>query len=223
MTEPRKTTRSRPATGAAAQVEQATSGEAAEAAPPPPPAATAPTPTPPPAAAPTPPPPAPAPPPAAPAPPPPAAAAPAAAGAPPPGANVAAAISGFATDLRTRLSAAELLLGAGALLVAGLSYVIFGFLLDAARPSELAVLTSVALLLFMGLERTQREGFGNWYRVLLVVLGAVLAVGALYTFLNVLRGGFAFLDLLDWLSLLSWWAGGVLAGAGAWMSYRARG
>lgn len=240
MTEPRKTTRSR-AASEAAQTEQAASEAAAsppppapkpasaapaaqKAAPTPPPSApkTAPTPPPPPPAAPAPPPVAPTPPPspmAAVAPEPPPATVPEG---PPPGAQVAAAISGLATDLRTRLGPAELMLGAGALLVAGLSYLVFGFLFDARAPSELAVVSSVALLVLMGLERTQRQGFGTWYPVVLVILGAIVAVGAAYSFLNALRSGFAFQDLLDWLSLIAWWAGGVLAGIGAWMTYRSR-
>jgi hypothetical protein len=217
MTEPRKPTRSRPATGAPAQGEQAASPPAAAATPPPaappPPAAAAATPPP---AAPTPPPP-PTPPVSA-APPP----SPAEPAGPPPGANVAAAISGVASTLKQRLSGPELLLGGGALLVAGLSFLVFGFLFDAVRPSELSVLTAAALLLFIGLERTQTEGFGTWYKVILVLLGGILLLGAVYNFLNVLRNGFAGYDLVDWLSALSWWAGGVIAGVGSWLSYRVK-
>lgn len=135
---------------------------------------------------------------------------------------MAAAISGVASTLKQRLSGPELLLGAGALLVFGLSYLVFGFLFDALRPTELAVVTSAALLVSIGLERTQTEGFGTWYKVILVLLGAVLLLGAAYHFLNTLRNGFQFMDFFDWLSALSWWAGGVLAGLGSWFSYRVR-
>jgi hypothetical protein len=138
---------------------------------------------------------------------------------------MAAAISGVASTLKQRLSGPELLLGAGALLIAGLSWLVFGFLFDTsffARPTELAVLTAVALLLFIGLERTQTEGFGTWYKVILVLLGAVLLLGAVYSFLNTLRSGFAGYDLWDWLGALSWWIGGVLAGLGSWLSYRVK-
>lgn len=204
MTEPRKTTRSR-AASEAAQVEQA----ASETPPAPPPTA--------------PPPPAPVPPPAAAAPPtPPTPPVPATPEGPPPGAQVAAAISGVATTLKQRLSGPELLLGSGALLILGLSYVVFGFLFDSLRPTELSVVTAAALLLFIGLERTQTEGFGTWYKVILVLLGAILLLGAAYNFLNVLRSGFQFLDFFDWLSALSWWAGGILAGLGSWLSYRVK-
>ncbi|MBX3030720.1 MAG: hypothetical protein KF809_11205 [Chloroflexi bacterium] len=141
---------------------------------------------------------------------------------PPPGANVAAAISGLMTGIKERMSTAELLLGTGALLVLGLSYVLFGFLLDGRRPSEVAVIAALVLLVLIGLERSQRQGFGEWYRVALVLLGVVVAGGAAYSFLNTLRSGFSFLDLWGWLGLLSWWAGGVLAAVGAWMAYRAR-
>jgi len=135
---------------------------------------------------------------------------------------MAAAISGVASTLKQRLSGPELLLGGGALLVVGLSFLVFGFLFDAVPPSELSVLTAAALLVFIGLERTQAEGFGTWYKVILVLLGAVLLLGAAYNFLNVLRNGFAGYDLFDWLSALSWWIGGVLAGLGSWFSYRVR-
>jgi hypothetical protein len=100
--------------------------------------------------------------------------------------------------------------------------VVFGFLFDSLRPTELAIVTSAALLLFIGLERTQTQGFGTWYKVVLVILGAVLLLGAAYNFLNVLRSGFQFMDFFDWLSALSWWAGGVIAGLGSWFSYRVK-
>jgi hypothetical protein len=140
----------------------------------------------------------------------------------PPGAQISAAISGVATTLKERLSGPELLLGGGALLVLGLSYLVFGFLFDSVRPSELSVLTAAALLLVIGLERTQTEGFGTWYKVILVLLGAALLLGAAYSFLNVLRSGFRGFGFLDWLSVLSWWAGGVIAGLGSWLSYRVK-
>ena len=55
-----------------------------------------------------------------------------------------------------------------------------------------------------------------------MILGAVLLLGAAYNFLNVLRSGFQFMDFFDWLSALSWWAGGVIAGLGSWFSYRVK-
>lgn len=217
MTEPRKTTRSRAASGA--QGEQLASEPAAPA---PPPAA----PAPPPAAPPPPTPPAaPSAPPTPPPPPPSLAAAPPPATAPegpPPGAQVAAAITGVASTLKQRLSGPELLLGTGALLVLGLSYLFFGFLFDAYPPTELAVVTAAALLLFIGLERLKVQGFGTWYKVILVLLGAILLLGAMYNFLLVLRSGFQSMDFFDWLSRLSWWAGGIIAGLGSWLSFRVK-
>ena len=224
MTEPRKTTRSRAASGG--NPDEQVPSEVPPAAPPP--AA----PTPPPAAAPAPTPPAPPTPPTPPTPP----AAPtpmatvstapqpdtAAPEGPPPGAQVAAAISGVASTLKQRLSGPELLLGGGALLIVGVSYLVFGFLFDSVRPTELSVVTAAALLLFIGLERTQTEGFGTWYKVILVLLGAILLLGAAYSFLNVLRSGFAYMDFFDWLGMLSWWAGGVIAGLGSWLSYKVK-
>jgi hypothetical protein len=135
---------------------------------------------------------------------------------------VAAAISGVASTLKQRLSGPELLLGGGALLVAGVSWIVFGFLFDARPPTELAVVTAVALLIFIGLERTQTEGFGTWYKVILVLLGGILLLDAVYDFLRVLRGGFSGFDFWDWLAALSWWAGGIIAGVGSWMSYRVK-
>ena len=228
MAEPRKTTKR--AAGPADNAEEGSSEAAGAAAPPPaapapPAAAPAPAPVPAaPAAAAAPPPAAPAPPPAAPPSAQPAAAGPAPAApapdGPPPGAQVAAAISGVATTLKERLSGAELLLGSGALLILGLSYVIFGFLFDSRGPSEMAVTASAALLLLIGLERLKRRGFGAWYPVVLVIVGALLAFGAVYSFLNALRGGFAGQDLFDWLALLAWWVGGALAGIGSWMTFK---
>jgi hypothetical protein len=225
MSEPRKTPKAR---AAGADPDPAVTDTAGAVPPPPPPAAP---PPPPPVAATPPPPVAAAPPPApaaeasAPSAPTPGAPAPTAAPAPagpPAGAQVAAAISGLTSSLKERLSGAELLLGGGALLVLGLSYLIFGFLFDSIRPTELAVVSSAALLLFMGLERMQVEGFGSWYKVILVLLGAVLLLGAAYSFLNVLRSGFQSFDLWDWLSLISWWFGGVVAGLGSWSAYRVK-
>jgi len=160
------------------------------------------------------------PPPVAAAPPPPASAAPAG---PPAGAQVAAAISGLATGIKERLSTAELMLGTGALLIVGVSFLFFQFLLGANfGPSELAVVTSALLLVLIGLERTKTEGFGSWYRVLLVLLGGILLLAAAYSFLYTLRHYGSLLGGLDWLAVLCYWAGGLLAGVGSWMTYRIR-
>lgn len=221
MTEPRKTTRSRAASGAA-QGEQAASDAAAAAATPPvaaaPPVAPAtpipPTPPVPPTAPPTPPPAM-----AAVAPTPPPATMP---DGPPPGAQISAAISGVATTLKQRLSGPELLLGGGALLIVGASFLLFSFLLGTRGPSEASVVVAGLLLGFIGLQRTQTEGFGSWYKVILVLLGAILAMGAAYSLLYELRHSASVLSGLDWLSMLCWWAGGVLAGVGSWLSYKVR-
>ena len=115
-------------------------------------------------------------------------AAPAAPAGPPAGAQVAAAISGIATGIKEKLSAAELLLGTGALLIFGVSFLLFEFLLGTNfGPSEGSVVVSALLLVLIGLERTNTEGFGSWYRVLLVLLGGVLLLGAAYSFLYTLR------------------------------------
>ena len=198
-----------PAAETAAAMAAPAAAAAAEAAVPPP---SAPVPPPAPAA------PAPPPPPAAPATP----AAPAAPAGPPPGAQVAAAISGLATGIKEKLNAAELMLGAGSLLIFGLSFVILDFLLGTTGPSEGAVVVSVLLLVLIGLERTETEGFGTWYRVLLVLLGGILLLGAAYSFLVTLRHSASYLSGLDWLSMLSWWIGGVVAGVGSWLTYRIR-
>ena len=155
-------------------------------------------------------------------PPPPPPAAPTAPAGPPAGAQVAAAISGLASGIKDRLGPAELMLGGGALLIAGFSFLLLDFILGTRGPSETAVIVSALLLGLIALERTEREGFGSWYRVLLVVLGGILAIGAVYSLLSVLRHSTSSLDGLDWLAMLGWWIGGVLAGIGAWMTYRVR-
>ncbi len=149
-------------------------------------------------------------------------AAPAAPEGPPPGAQVAAAISGVATTLKERLSGPELLLGGGALLILGASFLLLSFLLGTRGPTEAAVVVSGLLLLFIGLERTSTQGFGTWYKVVLVLLGAILAMGAVYSLLMTLRHSMSFLSGLDWLSMLCWWAGGALAGVGSWLSYKVK-
>jgi hypothetical protein len=202
MTEPRKTTRSRAASGA--QPEEAAT----------PPAATPPPPAP--AAAPTPP---------TPPPPPPAASTPAPAPAqegPPPGAQVAAALTGVASTLKQRLSGPELLLGGGALLIFGASFVVFSILLGTLGASESSVIVAGVLLVIIGLERTQTQGFGGWYKVALVLLGAVLLLGAMYSLLYTFRHYASSLSGLDWLSMLCWWAGGVIAGVGSWLAFRVK-
>ncbi len=149
-------------------------------------------------------------------------AAPAAPAGPPAGAQVAAAISGVASTLKEKLTGPELLLGAGSLLIVGLSFLVLDFLLGTTGPSEGAVIVSVLLLGLIGLERTNTEGFGSWYKVLLVLLGAILLLGAAYSFLFTLRHQASYLTGLDWLSMIVWWAGGVVAGVGSWMTYRVR-
>jgi hypothetical protein len=228
MSGPRKTNKA-PGDSGAPEVEET---QAAAAPPPPPPVAPPPA-APPPAAPPTaapapaaPPPPVAAAPeasvppaqPAAAAPPP---AAPAAPAGPPAGAQVAAAITGVATTLKERLSGPELLLGGGALLIAIVSFLIFEFLLGTSGPTEAAVIISALLLGFIGLERTQTQGFGSWYKVVLVLFGAILAMGAIYSLLVTIRHGSG-LDFGDWLALIAWWVGGALAGAGSWASYKVK-
>jgi hypothetical protein len=217
MTEPRKTTRSRAAAGADQASPEATTPNP----PTPPPAPTpAAAPTPPPAApaAPTPPTPPPAPM-AAVAPEPPPTTAPEG---PPPGAQISAAISGVASTLKERLSGPELLLGSGALLIMGASFLLFAFLLGTVAPSESAVIISALLLGIIGLERMKVQGFGTWYKVALVLFGAVLLLGAMYSLLYTLRHDASSLSGLDWLAMLCWWAGGVIAGVGSWLSFRVK-
>jgi hypothetical protein len=141
---------------------------------------------------------------------------------PPPGAQVAAAITGVASTLKERLSGPELLLGAGALLILGASFVLFSFLLGTLGPSESSVIISALLLGIIGLERMRVQGFGSWYKVALVLLGAVLLLGAMYSLLYTLRHYASSLSGLDWLSMLCWWAGGVIAGLGSWLSFRVK-
>jgi uncharacterized membrane protein len=135
---------------------------------------------------------------------------------------VAAAISGVASTLKDRLSGPELLLGGGALLIFGVSFLLFEFLLGTNGPSETAVIISGLLLAFIGLERTQTQGFGSWYKVVLVLFGAILAMGAVYSLLVIIRHSASSQDGLDWLSLIAWWVGGALAGAGSWATYKVK-
>ena len=136
---------------------------------------------------------------------------------------MAAAISGIAGTLKERLSGPELLLGAGALLVFGASFLLFEFLLGAwAGPSEAGVIVSGLLLAFIGLERTKMQGFGAWYKVVIVLLGAILAMGAIYSLLFTLRHSASSLSGFDWLSLICYWIGGALAGAGSWAAYKVK-
>ena len=97
------------------------------------------------------------------------------------------------------------MLGTGALLIFGVSFLLLGFVLDsrALAMTETPVTVSALLLVLIGLERTNRKGFGAWYRVALVLLGAVLFLGAGYNFLLTVRDLPA-LSGLSWLSVLVW-------------------
>ncbi len=114
------------------------------------------------------------------------------------------------------------MLGGGALLIFGVSFLLFSFLLGTDGPSETAVVVGHCCSLFIGLERTQTQGFGTWYKVVLVLFGAILALGAVYSLLSVFRHSASSLSGLDWLSMLSWWVGGVLAGIGSWLTFKVK-
>ena len=143
--------------------------------------------------------------------------------APPPGPDIAAAMSGVVS----KLSRGEQFAGAGALIILVLSFLVFGILLDTYAAGSLEVALAVGLVLAIWLKSSGRYDLGIDYRTAIIVLGGALLVVEVVFLLNFLRsavrpGGLGGYSATYFLGALIEWAGGILAGIGAWMVWRGR-
>lgn len=131
-------------------------------------------------------------------------------------------ITGAMTDamsaVRERLQTGEqlALIGAGLVLAV---YVIFHFLLDSFRLSEVTIWVAALTLAAIWVQRWGHHDFGNGYRLVLSVLGLSLALLAVLSFLAFIRlGGGG--DAMALLGRIVFWAGGLVAGYGSVLVWR---
>ncbi len=143
---------------------------------------------------------------------------------PPPPPPPAAAPPAPAFDIgriTSRLNQAELLLVGGALIILLISELLLGILLAEYGVGQLPLLLSAGIVALVWLQKTARAHIAS-YSALLVVLGAALGFLGLVQILNDLRGAVSFSsDALTWLGRLSFYAGTLLAGFGAYVLARA--
>lgn len=148
---------------------------------------------------------------------------------PPPGApqppspvdNVAAAMSG----MLGKMSKGEQLALAGAAVVVFITFLLFGFILNSASASDLAITASVSLLAIVWLKTEGRYDIGANYRLIVVLLCLSIAVPAAASLLYYLRSAMTPFGLgsnLTLISELSYWIGGALAAVGGWWVWKGR-
>lgn len=121
-----------------------------------------------------------------------------------------------------RFTQGEMLIIAGSLLILLISVVLTGVLLDKYFPPDAPVVISIAMLAVILLERMGQATFGTGYRLILLVLGLVIAVVSVYYVIYSFRVGFGGSDGVAWLGRLAWWVGGLMAGAGGWLVFKGR-
>lgn len=157
--------------------------------------------------------------PAAPATPPPS---PAPAPAAPPRPDIAGAVDSVVAHLRGRLSPAELVAGAGALVILGLSWFLLGVVLGTfGSAPETVYLAAGGTLGLLWLRTTDAPpAWAADPRLLPAIAGAGALIGGMFA-VGALR--FAIAAGSFNLTQLVWWAGVALLAAGAWMSVRDRG
>lgn len=145
----------------------------------------------------------------------------------PPAAPASAASAGTTTQISTAVTAVRERLHLGeqlALLGAGLVvavWLLFQVVLDKFTSfNEVALVVAVLLVLAIWVHRWGHHDFGAGYRVVVGALGLTLAIFAIANFLGFLRliGG---ADALGFLGRIAYWAGGIIAGYGAWIVWRA--
>jgi hypothetical protein len=154
------------------------------------------------------------------------AAKPAAPASPPPSTGGAAASSQLSASVsdamslvRARLQLGEQLLLVGAGLVL-LVYVLFQVLLDSIRLNDMTVVTAVLALAAVWVHRWGHHDFGNGFRLVVGALGLSLAIFAIVNFLTFLRVGGGADGGGELLARIVLWAGGIIAGYGAWLVWR---
>jgi len=133
--------------------------------------------------------------------------------------DIAAAVDSLAAHLRGRLSHGELVAGAGALVILGLSWFLLGVVLGSFTSlPETVYLAAGATLGVLWLRTTDTPPAWATHPWLLpaiagagALIGGMFAIGALR--IAIATGYFA-------LGSLVWWAGVGLLAAGAWMTVR---
>ena len=131
-----------------------------------------------------------------------------------------AAVSSAMTAVRERLQTGEQLVLLGAALIL-LSYVLFQLILGNRVFQDMTVLVAVLALLAIWAQRWGHYDLGGGYRMLVGALGVALALFAILNFLDRIRFGINAQDF-QLLGILLFWVGGIVAGYGGWLLFRAR-
>lgn len=137
-----------------------------------------------------------------------------------PTAQATAAVSSAVSTVRERLVTGEQLALVGAGLVAAV-WVIFDLIFAYGTMTTFTLLVAVLAVLAIWAHRWGRYDFGPGYRIVVAALGLSLALFAVTDFLLTIRNGIN-AEALELLGLLLFWIGGVVAGYGAWLVFRAR-
>lgn len=134
--------------------------------------------------------------------------------------DVAAAVDKAIDRLREHLTMGEIVAGAGAVIILGIAWAIFGILFDqkGALPGPVVVVAAAALLASLVLQNAKVHDFGPSYR--LIVTGLSMTLGLLAAVDIIQRLRWAFSGWTFDLGGLSWWAGAVVAVLGGWMVWR---
>ena len=138
----------------------------------------------------------------------------------PPTAQATAAVSNAVSTVRERLVTGEQLALVGAGLVAAV-WIIFDLIFAYGTMTTFTLLVAVLAVLAIWAHRWGRYDFGPGYRIVVAALGLSLALFAVTDFLLTIRNGIN-AEALELLGLLLFWVGGVVAGYGAWLVFRAR-
>jgi hypothetical protein len=134
-------------------------------------------------------------------------------------AQLGGAVSDAMSQVRSRLQLGEqlLLIGAGLVL---LVFVIFQVLLADIVLNDMTVVTAVLAIAAVWVHRWGHHDFGNGYRLIVGALGLALAIFAIVNFLTFLRLGAGADGGGALLAHIVLWAGGLIAGYGAWVVWR---
>ena len=135
-------------------------------------------------------------------------------------AAAAEAVSNTVNTVRERLKTGEQLALSGAMLVA-LVWVVFDLIFDDRTVSSFTLLIAVLAILAIWVHRWGHYDFGSSYRIVIGALGLALSLFAVTNFLLVIRTGIS-ASAVQLLGLLLFWVGGVVAGYGAYLVFRAR-
>ncbi|MFO1539616.1 MAG: hypothetical protein ACKOTZ_04080 [Chloroflexota bacterium] len=137
----------------------------------------------------------------------------------PPRPDIAAAVDRLVAHLRGRLAPGELVAGAGALVILGLSWFLLGVVLGSfGSAPETVYLAAGATLAILWLRTSDAPpAWSTDPRLLPAVAGAGALIGGMFA-IGALR--FAIATGSFTLGQLVWWVGVGLLAAGAWMTVR---